>query len=85
MIDPVTGQLLADCDPSRLAALSYSRLGGSMPALGGGMYGASYPSTDQNPYPSISMENSAFYGSLVSVSPSFASFATLPLAPRSYI
>lgn len=53
--DPVTGQLLADCD--RLAALSYPRFGP--------MYSASYPSTDQNPYPSIAMENT-FYGSLVS-------------------
>jgi hypothetical protein len=62
--DPVTGQLLADCDPARLAALSYPRLGST--GLGP-MYSAaaaSYPSTDQNPYPSISMENS-FYGSLV--------------------
>jgi hypothetical protein len=61
MTDPVTGQLLADCDPARLAALSYPRLGiGSA----GGMYSTQYPSTDQNPYPSIAMENS-FYGSLV--------------------
>jgi hypothetical protein len=52
MADHVTGQLL---DPSSL--LGYPRMG---------MYGTSYPSTDQNPYPSIAMENSAFYGSLVS-------------------
>ena len=64
MTDPMTGQLL---DSSSLAALSsYPRLGGGMSALGTGMYGTSYPSTEQNPYPSISMENSAFYGSLVS-------------------
>ena len=63
MTDPMTGQLL---DSSSLAALSYPRLGGGMGALGTGMYGTSYPSTEQNPYPSISMENSAFYGSLVS-------------------
>ena len=62
LTDPVTGQLLADCDPARLAALSYPRL--SAGGLGP-MYTASYPSTDQNPYPSIAMENS-FYGSLVS-------------------
>lgn len=61
MTDPMTGQLL---DSSSLAALSYPRLGGGMGALGTGMYGTSYPSTEQNPYPSISMENSAFYGSL---------------------
>ena len=29
------------------------------------MYSTQYPSTDQNPYPSIAMENS-FYGPLVS-------------------
>ena len=62
LTDPVTGQLLADCDPARLAALSYPRL--SAGGLGP-MYTASYPSTDQNPYPSIAMENS-FYGTLVS-------------------
>ena len=61
LTDPVTGQLLGDCDPARLAALSYPRLSaGSL----GPMYTASYPSTDQNPYPSIAMENS-FYGTLV--------------------
>ena len=54
MTDHVSGQLL---DPSSL--LGYPRMG---------MYGTSYPSTDQNPYPSIAMENSAFYGSLVSTS-----------------
>ena len=37
-----------------------------MAGLGSGMYPSSYPSSEQNPYPSISMENSAFYGSLVS-------------------
>ena len=62
LTDPVTGQLLADCDPARLAALSYPRL--SAGGLGP-MYTASYPSTDQNPYPSIGMENFG-YGALVS-------------------
>jgi len=58
----MSGQLLGDCDTARLAALSYSRLpGGGL----GSMYSATYPSTDQNPYPSITMENS-FYGPLVS-------------------
>ncbi len=47
--DPVTGQLLAECDPARLAALtSYPRLAS---AGLGSMYSAaaaaSYPSTDQ--------------------------------------
>ena len=39
-----------------------------MAGISPGMYPGSYPSSDQNPYPSISMENSAsaFYGSLVS-------------------
>ena len=63
MTDPVTGQLLAECDPARLAALSYPRLGAT--GLSSMYSAASYPSTDQNPYPSIAMENS-FYGTLVS-------------------
>ena len=39
-----------------------------MAGIGPSMYPGSYPSSEQNPYPSISMENSAsaFYGSLVS-------------------
>ena len=37
-----------------------------MTGLGTGMYPSSYPTSDQNPYPSISMDNSAFYPSLVS-------------------
>ena len=38
-----------------------------MGSLGTSMYpGASYPTSEQNPYPSIAMDNSAFYGSLVS-------------------
>ena len=57
-------QILADCDPARLAALSYPRLGAAAGGLGS-MYSTQYPSTDQNPYPSIAMENS-FYGPLVS-------------------
>lgn len=58
-------QLLGDCDPARLAALSagYPRSLGSMYSAAAAA--ASYPSTEQNPYPSIAMENS-FYGSLVS-------------------
>ena len=58
--------LLSDCDPARLAALSYPRLGSAAAGGLGSMYSAaSYPSTEQNPYPSIAMENS-FYGTLVS-------------------
>ena len=39
---------------------------------------ASYPSTDQNPYPSLSMESSpAFYGSLVSLSTHAQHLATM--------
>ena len=48
----------------------YSRLGGGMAGLSSSMYPASYPASDQaaGPYPAISMENSAFYPSLVSAS-----------------
>ena len=60
------GQILADCDPARLAALSsYPRLGAAAGGLSSMYSAASYPSTDQNPYPSIAVENS-FYGALVS-------------------
>ncbi|KYB28756.1 Homeobox protein araucan-like Protein [Tribolium castaneum] len=56
--DPVTGQSVCSCqyDPARLAALQYPR--------SVGVYGAPYPSTDQNPYPSIGVESSAFYSPL---------------------
>ena len=61
-MNDMSGQLL----DSSLAALSYPRLGGGM-GLGGGMYGTSYPPSEQNPYPSLAMDSSsAFYGSLVS-------------------
>ncbi|ENN75618.1 hypothetical protein YQE_07796, partial [Dendroctonus ponderosae] len=54
MTDPVTGQSVCSCqyDSARLA-LQYPR--------SVGMYGTPYPSTDQNPYPSIGVESSAFY------------------------
>lgn len=58
--DPVTGQSVCSCqyDSARLAALSqYPR--------SVGVYGTPYPSTDQNPYPSIGVD-SGFYSSLVS-------------------
>lgn len=63
MTDPVSGQTVCSCqyDPSRLT-LSYPRLSTS----GVGVYGAPYPSTDQNPYPSIGVDSSAFYSPLVS-------------------
>ncbi|CAG9761494.1 unnamed protein product [Ceutorhynchus assimilis] len=56
--DPVTGQSVCSCqyDSARLAALQYPR--------SVGMYGTPYPSTDQNPYPSIGVESSAFYSPL---------------------
>lgn len=58
--DPVTGQSVCSCqyDSARLAALQYPR--------SVGVYGTPYPSTDQNPYPSIGVESSAFYSPLVS-------------------
>ena len=59
--------LTSEVSPLYLLVAGYSRLGGSMGSLGTSMYpGASYPTSEQNPYPSIAMDNSAFYGSLVS-------------------
>ena len=60
MTDPVTGQVICSCqyDSARLALSGYSRLPSS------GVYGTSYPSSDQNPYPSI--DSSAFFSPLVS-------------------
>ena len=72
------GQLnLSDCDPARFAAagLPYPGLSAAGGAGGlGAMYAAAagaatYPSNDQNPYPSIAMDpNNSFYSSLVSIS-----------------
>lgn len=58
--DPVTGQSVCSCqyDSARLALSQYPR--------GVGVYGTPYPSTDQNPYPSIGVDSSAFYSPLVS-------------------
>ncbi|XP_037084873.1 homeobox protein caupolican-like [Pollicipes pollicipes] len=57
--DPVTGQAVCSCqyDPSRLAALnSYPRL-----STGSTLhYSTSYPSGEQNPYPSIGVDSSYF-------------------------
>lgn len=62
--DPVTGQSVCSCqyDTARLALSQYPRSVG----VGVGVYGAPYPSTDQNPYPSIGVDSSAFYSPLVS-------------------
>lgn len=61
MTDPVSGQTVCSCqyDSARLALSSYPRL-----STGAGVYGTPYPSTDQNPYPSI--DSTAFYSPLVS-------------------
>lgn len=60
MNDPVSGQTICSCqyDSARLALSSYSRLPSA------GVYGTPYPSTDQNPYPSIGVDSSAFYSPL---------------------
>jgi hypothetical protein len=64
MTDPVSGQTVCSCqyDSARLALSGYSRL----PSGGVSVYGTPYPSTDQNPYPSIGVDSSAFYSPLVS-------------------
>lgn len=64
MTDPVSGQTVCSCqyDSARLALSGYSRL----PTTGVSVYGAPYPSNDQNPYPSIGVDSSAFYSPLVS-------------------
>ncbi|XP_031634560.1 homeobox protein araucan isoform X2 [Contarinia nasturtii] len=62
MTDPVSGQTVCSCqyDSARLALSGYSRI----PATGVSVYGTPYPSTDQNPYPSIGVDSSAFYSPL---------------------
>lgn len=64
MTDPVSGQTVCSCqyDSARLALSGYSRI----PSGGVSVYGTPYPSTDQNPYPSIGVDSSAFYSPLVS-------------------
>uniref|UniRef100_A0A1B0GA59 Uncharacterized protein n=1 Tax=Glossina morsitans morsitans TaxID=37546 RepID=A0A1B0GA59_GLOMM len=72
--DPVTGQSVCSCQyepnpSSRLAALgSYSRLASATPITAGvgmSVFGSTYPSNDQNPYPSITVESATpFYTSL---------------------
>lgn len=65
MTDPVSGQTVCSCqyDTARMALSGYSRL----PATAVSVYGTPYPSTEQNPYPSIGVDNSAFYSPLVSI------------------
>jgi hypothetical protein len=65
------GLNLSDCDPARFAAagIPYPRLSAASAGLGS-MYSAAaaaatYPSNDQNPYPSIAMADNSFYGPLV--------------------
>lgn len=70
MTDPVSGQTVCSCqyDSARLA-LSAGYAASRMPSSAGvGVYGTPYPSTDQNPYPSIGVDSSAFYSPLVSFS-----------------
>lgn len=65
MTDPVSGQTVCSCqyDSARLALSGYSA---RLPTAGVSVYGTPYPSTDQNPYPSIGVDSSAFYSPLVS-------------------
>ncbi|CAH2034799.1 unnamed protein product, partial [Iphiclides podalirius] len=61
--DPVSGQTVCSCQyDARLALTSYPRLSSAV-----GVYGAPYPSSDQNPYPSIGVDSSAFYSPLVRI------------------
>ncbi|CAD7002257.1 unnamed protein product [Ceratitis capitata] len=74
MTDPMTGQTVCSCqyDPTRLALSSYARMqsAAAVAASAGvqappvGVYGTPYPSNEQNPYPSISVDSGPFYSSL---------------------
>lgn len=70
LTDPVSGQTVCSCqyDSARLALSGYRSAG---------VYGSPYPSTDQNPYPSIGVDSSAFYSPLVSKFCIFYHFYTL--------
>uniref|UniRef100_A0A336M444 CSON011356 protein n=2 Tax=Culicoides sonorensis TaxID=179676 RepID=A0A336M444_CULSO len=61
LTDPVSGQTVCSCqyDSARIALSSYSRI-----PTAASVYGTPYPSTDQNPYPSIGVDSSAFYSPL---------------------
>lgn len=90
MTDPVTGQTVCSCQYDRLQGLVYgpaaaaaaaARLAAVSSAVTGvtglhGVYSAAYPSSDQNPYPSLGMDSTAFYSSLVS--PTLSLFFVLP-------
>ncbi|XP_018015534.2 homeobox protein araucan [Hyalella azteca] len=65
MTDPGSGQPICSCQYDRLALGSYSRLGSGLGASGA-VYGSTYPSSEQSPYPSIGVDSSAFYSPLVS-------------------
>jgi len=67
--DPVSGHTVCSCqyDSARLTLGGYSRM--ALPSAGVGVYGGPYPSNEQNPYPSIGVDNSAFYSPLVSEIP----------------
>ncbi|KAL9905151.1 uncharacterized protein ACN427_004064 isoform 2-T3 [Glossina fuscipes fuscipes] len=98
--DPVTGQSVCSCQyepnpSSRLAALgSYSRLTSATPITAGvgmSVFGSTYPSNDQNPYPSITVESATpFYTSLNTPyalkdsSSSPAAWTSTALQPSSY-
>lgn len=62
--DPVSGHTVCSCqyDSARLTLGGYSRM--ALPSGGVGVYGGPYPSNEQNPYPSIGVDNSAFYSPL---------------------
>ncbi|XP_039149253.1 homeobox protein caupolican isoform X2 [Drosophila simulans] len=64
--NPVSGQTVCSCqyDPARLAIGGYSRMALPSGGVGVGVYGGPYPSNEQNPYPSIGVDNSAFYAPL---------------------
>ncbi|KAK2720364.1 hypothetical protein QYM36_004301 [Artemia franciscana] len=72
--DPMTGQSVCSCQYDRLMANAYSSpaarlvasasMGVGMGLSGVGMYSAAYPSTEQNPYPSLGVDSAAFYSSL---------------------
>ncbi|XP_039964199.1 homeobox protein caupolican-like [Bactrocera tryoni] len=66
--DPVTGQTVCSCqyDSARLALSGYTRMpgAGATAGVGVGVYGTPYPSSEQNPYPSIGVDSSAFYSPL---------------------
>ncbi|XP_037950519.1 homeobox protein araucan-like [Teleopsis dalmanni] len=63
MPESVAGQSFCSYqyDPTRLALSSYGRI---QSAAGVGVYSTAYPSTEQNPYPSIGVESAPFYSTL---------------------